>query len=127
VASQARAFGLARPLEQAHVVATLVHRWPPLAASTTVSRSASVAHVPLRGGVSLLLTLTAYNSFAAASAFSFLIGVGLGLSATPLLIAVQTTCAHGGASTRPTVAGTHRQPRQRVRCRWARPRRTVRG
>jgi MFS family permease len=41
-------------------------------------------------GVSWLLTLTAHSSFAAASAFSFLIGVGLGLSATPLLIAVQS-------------------------------------
>ena len=52
-------------------------------------------------GVALLLTLTAHSSFVTASAFSFLIGVGLGLSSTPLLIAVQSavTWARRGIAT----------------------------
>jgi MFS family permease len=41
-------------------------------------------------GVALLLTLGPHSSFALASAYSFLIGVGLGLSSTPMLIAVQS-------------------------------------
>ena len=41
-------------------------------------------------GMALLLTLTVTSSFGAASVFSFLVGVGLGLSSVPLLIAVQS-------------------------------------
>jgi MFS family permease len=41
-------------------------------------------------GVALLLTLTPSSSFAVTSGFSFLIGVGLGLSSTPMIIAVQS-------------------------------------
>jgi MFS family permease len=39
-------------------------------------------------GVALLLLLTPQSSFATVSGFSFLIGVGLGLSSTPMMIAV---------------------------------------
>jgi MFS family permease len=44
-------------------------------------------------GVALLLTLDLHSSFVVASAYSFLIGVGLGLSSTPMLIAVQSAVA----------------------------------
>lgn len=44
-------------------------------------------------GMALLLTLTPHSVFAQPSAFSFLIGAGLGLSSTPMLIAVQSAVA----------------------------------
>lgn len=44
-------------------------------------------------GVALLLTLGPASSIAEAAAFSFLVGVGLGLSSTPMLIAVQSAVA----------------------------------
>lgn len=44
-------------------------------------------------GAALLLTLTPRSPFLATSGFSFLIGVGLGLSSTPMLIAVQSAVA----------------------------------
>jgi MFS family permease len=52
-------------------------------------------------GIALLLLLTPHSSFGAVSAYSFLIGVGLGLSSTPLLIAVQSavTWARRGVAT----------------------------
>jgi EmrB/QacA subfamily drug resistance transporter len=52
-------------------------------------------------GVGLLLTLTVETSPVAVSAYSFLVGVGLGLSSTPLLIAVQSavTWARRGVAT----------------------------
>jgi EmrB/QacA subfamily drug resistance transporter len=42
------------------------------------------------GGLLLLLTITPQSSIVAVSSYSALIGVGLGLSSTPLLIAVQS-------------------------------------
>ncbi|HEX8917007.1 MAG TPA: MDR family MFS transporter [Chloroflexota bacterium] len=46
-------------------------------------------------GVALLLTLSSSGSWMTAAAFSFFIGAGLGLSSTPLLIAVQSAVAWG--------------------------------
>lgn len=52
-------------------------------------------------GTALLLTLTRNSSWVTASLFSFLIGVGLGLSNAPMLIAVQSavTWARRGVAT----------------------------
>jgi MFS family permease len=44
-------------------------------------------------GVALLLTLDPHSSWVLASAYSFFIGVGLGLSSTPMIIAVQSAVA----------------------------------
>ncbi|MDB5074953.1 MAG: Major facilitator permease [Chloroflexi bacterium] len=41
-------------------------------------------------GVCLLLTLGANSSFLTVSAFAFVVGIGLGLSATPVLVALQS-------------------------------------
>lgn len=56
-------------------------------------------------GVALLLTLTVQSSFALASLFSFVVGVGLGLSSTPMLIAVQSAVvwARRGVATATTM------------------------
>lgn len=56
-------------------------------------------------GIALLATLKVDSSFAAASAYSFVVGVGLGLCSTPMLIAVQSavTWAQRGVATATTM------------------------
>lgn len=55
--------------------------------------TAVVGTVLVVAGTVLLLTLNSHSIFAEPSSFAFLIGLGLGLSTTPMLIAVQSAVA----------------------------------